>query len=362
VGFGTGGGSANAQTVTLSPAITSYTVGLTVSWLPTNANTTTTPTLAVNGLGVTTIVRAGGALNANDILTTAIATVKYDGTNFELENPQTSPSGSGPTNSRGSIGAGGTSAPTCNSGNNGLIYWGTDSAYQGLCNGSSWYWSWSGLSNLTFPLTSNTSWINQTSATLTQVGGALVLKSTTNSGSNPQGQIASVPSTPYTVVGCFVVDYAPVPLTGSAQIGAAGLFWSNGTTTGASTEFVFFSSIGSSYSLFAERQNAFNLAGADTVSHWVNWNGSAGNGGLYANNQPICVGVRDDGTNKAFAVSRDGIPGTTAAPGSWYVAGTETHTNFITPTNIGYFVDSLTSSQAVAMQLVGWTVYNSAIF
>lgn len=92
--YASGGGSANTQTLTLSPAVTSYVAGLTVSWLPTAANTTTVPTLNVNGLGVKTIVKAGGsALSAGDLSTTAVATAVYDGTNFELQNPQVPPSG-----------------------------------------------------------------------------------------------------------------------------------------------------------------------------------------------------------------------------------------------------------------------------
>lgn len=95
VGYAAGGGSANAQTVTLSPAITSYTNGLKVCWLPTAANTTSTPTVNVNGLGTKTIVKVGGVALANsDLTTTAIACALYDGTNFELQNPQTFSTGS----------------------------------------------------------------------------------------------------------------------------------------------------------------------------------------------------------------------------------------------------------------------------
>jgi hypothetical protein len=88
-GYVAGGGTANAQTATLSPAITSLAAGLTLCWLPTAANTTSTPTLAVNGLAATTLVKAGGAaLAASDLTTTAMACAIYDGTNFELQNPQ----------------------------------------------------------------------------------------------------------------------------------------------------------------------------------------------------------------------------------------------------------------------------------
>lgn len=86
-----GGGSANAQTGTYSPAVGGLTDGLELCWKPTAANTTTTPTFSPSGLTAHTIVKPGGALVANDILTTAQACVIYNstGTQWELQNPQT---------------------------------------------------------------------------------------------------------------------------------------------------------------------------------------------------------------------------------------------------------------------------------
>lgn len=85
----TGGGTAQAQTATLSPAATSLAAGLLVCWTPTAANTATAPTLAVNGLTAKTIVRRGAVgLVANDLTTTTVACAMYNGTNFELWNPQ----------------------------------------------------------------------------------------------------------------------------------------------------------------------------------------------------------------------------------------------------------------------------------
>jgi hypothetical protein len=84
-----GGGTAQAQTVTLTPAVTSLVNGLQVCWKPTANNTGSGPTLAVNGLTATNIVKQNGnPLYANDISTTNYAYAVYDGTNFELINPQ----------------------------------------------------------------------------------------------------------------------------------------------------------------------------------------------------------------------------------------------------------------------------------
>jgi hypothetical protein len=92
-----GGGTAQAQTATLSPVIAAYVAGQTsLCWLPLHANSGAAPTLAVNGLTATAIVKVGGAaLVASDLTTTAVACAIYDGTSFELQNPQTVAAGGG---------------------------------------------------------------------------------------------------------------------------------------------------------------------------------------------------------------------------------------------------------------------------
>lgn len=92
--YAAGGGTAQAQTVTLSPAATSLAVGLEINWLPAAANTGSGPTLAVNGLTAKPITKLGTtALVANDLTTTAVASAIYDGTEFQLQNPQTTSAG-----------------------------------------------------------------------------------------------------------------------------------------------------------------------------------------------------------------------------------------------------------------------------
>jgi hypothetical protein len=58
--------------------------------LPINANTISNPTLNLNGLGAKRIVKFGNQpLAPNDLTITAYAHVFYDGTNWQLLNPQT---------------------------------------------------------------------------------------------------------------------------------------------------------------------------------------------------------------------------------------------------------------------------------
>lgn len=94
--YAAGGGTAQAQTLTLAPAATSLVAGLEVAWTPTAANTAAAPTLAVSGLAAKTITKCGTvALVANDITTAALASAVYDGTEFQLQNPQAAGCGAG---------------------------------------------------------------------------------------------------------------------------------------------------------------------------------------------------------------------------------------------------------------------------
>jgi len=81
---GTAGGTADALTITPSPAIASYAAGQTFRFITSAANTSTTPTINVNSVGTKTIQRLGGALVAGDMPSGATVAVIYDGTYFQL--------------------------------------------------------------------------------------------------------------------------------------------------------------------------------------------------------------------------------------------------------------------------------------
>lgn len=83
-----GSGSSTAYTATLSPVPTSYTNGMIVYVKIGIANTTTTPTLNVNGLGAKTIVKGvNTSLAVGDISANQFCTFQYDGTNMVYLNP-----------------------------------------------------------------------------------------------------------------------------------------------------------------------------------------------------------------------------------------------------------------------------------
>lgn len=87
--YGTVGGTADAITLTLSPAITAYAAGQKFTLVAGAANTGAT-TINVNSLGAKAIKRdVSVALQAGDIANGGVAVIEYDGTNFQLLNPRT---------------------------------------------------------------------------------------------------------------------------------------------------------------------------------------------------------------------------------------------------------------------------------
>ena len=81
------GGSGNAITVTLAPVITAYAAGQKFSFIAGAANTGGV-TINFNALGAKAITKVGTtALVANDILSSSLVEVEYDGTRFQLISP-----------------------------------------------------------------------------------------------------------------------------------------------------------------------------------------------------------------------------------------------------------------------------------
>ena len=85
---GTSSGSAQAQTVTIDITDWALAAGAEVTFVAGFANTATNPTLQVNSTTAKTVKsRAGAALLAGDIALSNLHTVRYDGTNWRLQDP-----------------------------------------------------------------------------------------------------------------------------------------------------------------------------------------------------------------------------------------------------------------------------------
>lgn len=81
---GTATGTADAITLTPSPAITAYAAGQTFRFISSAANTGAV-TVAVSGLAAKAVTKSGTtALVANDILSGAVYDIVYDGTQFQV--------------------------------------------------------------------------------------------------------------------------------------------------------------------------------------------------------------------------------------------------------------------------------------
>lgn len=82
-------GGTDAYVATLSPAITAYVTGMAVRLKFNERNTTTAPTLALNGIASpkTITLNNGDALAVGDIDTDGVYWLVYDGTNFQLQSP-----------------------------------------------------------------------------------------------------------------------------------------------------------------------------------------------------------------------------------------------------------------------------------
>lgn len=91
---GTSGGSANTQTISLTPAITAYTTGMKIAVLAGFTNTDTV-TLNANGVGATTIKGVSGSnLPPSTIIAGSLFEVTYNGTNWILLTTNPTPPGS----------------------------------------------------------------------------------------------------------------------------------------------------------------------------------------------------------------------------------------------------------------------------
>gem|GEM_PF-3301534 len=112
-------GAPNAMTTTFRNGMDlGFGAGVMFYIRPANPNTTTNPTLNVNGFGARPIVKFGNQpLAPNDLTKAAYAHVFYDGTNWQLLNPQTAQGTMATlTGTTGSIGGALLPAGTCTTG------------------------------------------------------------------------------------------------------------------------------------------------------------------------------------------------------------------------------------------------------
>lgn len=291
-------------------------------------------TININSLGAKAVTKNGStALVTGDLVAGGMYLMTYDGTRFVVT--QNLGGAGGGTVTIGAYG----SAPACAASS--FIYVTTDAGLTGYCNGSSTLsWKWGPI--LTTPvLTGSTSWFNQGTATITQNPATVTVVSDASAGQNIQGRLMAVPATPYTQIGCFSVGI------GTVQFAQAGLMWTDGTNTSTSKI---------STLLVAQESTAIDTFKLDNTKSTGVTGGTASYGMIQMVPSPtLCMALQDDGTtNRKFAFSYDRQ--------NWFVLITVARTDFLTPTQVGYFVNAASSSQTVTMNLFSWETVASTLF
>lgn len=319
----TDAGSTDTYACTFSsqPVPLAYQQGFGYSFQANTANTGAA-TINFNSLGAKTIVKVAGgvttALADNDIRAGQMVNLIYDGTNMQMQ----STLGVAPSDqiTQGTL----ASIPgTCKIAD---LYLATDAPYSARCSSANtWTYLLQGFGNFNPLATGNFTSFNLSATVVTNNGGVLNLYST-ETADGLRGYCASAPATPFTVT---------VPVSYAFQDGAAQFGWL-GFSDATKYEGVI---VGS---------GVFGTLSSDNVEQWnttTSRSGSVGTSRVYGSMPVKAFRVTDDGANKIFYTSADGINFTTRL--------TETRTTFLTATQYCIGIRTVTGGSVVNFSALG---------
>lgn len=225
----------------------------------------------------------------------------------------------------------------------GSLYFATDTAKVYRFNGSAWDdvtpgGGGGGLQGILTPSTfyapslSSFTWVNQGGATATEDMSSIIMEAPANSGDSFRELVVPYPSAPFTLVAGFVFSWRSVNyiLSGllcrnsSSQLQSA-FFFGNGSSTGIVAANRFNSP--TSFNANLSGQGLGNIMFAGPML-WLKW--------------------QDDGTNRTLYWSSNGK--------YWIQMYQELNTAFVTPDQIGWFIDVNNSSNTAMSQLVSWNI------
>lgn len=172
-------------------------------------------------------------------------------------------------------------------------------------------------------------WINQGSAAVApaMVWGntAISLLGTVTAGPSIRIRKKTAPATPYTITASFV------PRLTSSNFAGCGLCWRDG-----GGQVIIFSQDSDGLVTVSKwtSATAFSAAYAGVLTSWL-WRGPF-----------VSFRITDDGTNRVCSVSMDGV--------HWYQIHTIGRTDFMTATEVGFFVKDQSASYAPGMSLLSW--------
>jgi len=192
-------GSGATYTAGCASPLTGYAARQTLFWFADVANAVTAPTINIDTLGASTLVRQdGSALAVGDIKAGALYRIWYDGTNTRVAELASSVSGSsqatsGATSTRGPF----ASRGTCGSSQAGNTFYSTDIGHFSQCDGNSWADYFKG-QPVMLPSSITFTTLNGSGATIT-TNGISTISAPSTAATSIIGQEVAVPAGTWTV-------------------------------------------------------------------------------------------------------------------------------------------------------------------
>jgi hypothetical protein len=210
----------------------------------------------------------------------------------------------------------------------GNMYLCSDSPYEYYFNGTVWVPRYKGMEVSEPGLTTSPSfsWVNQGTATEETAAGGLRMVCPTSSGDNVRGRYIGQPSRPYTITALFKIQAV------QANFFNSGLGFYN--TSSGRFIMMGFSNLADGGLIQIQKFNS-------TTS----FNGTYTAVTVTANDE-IWIRVTDNGTNFIFSFSTNGF--------DWTQVDSRSRTDFITPDQVGWFMDAANSTYPASLWLLHW--------
>lgn len=217
----------------------------------------------------------------------------------------------------------------------------SDDVVVSVNNGSNFLPGWSNYPLRGSPTAQTWSWYNQTSASVTTRSQSIVLKGTANSGSSIQGRTFAVPSTPYCALFTLIpyIPYANYPFVGPGFTDGTKVSLVYLIGINPATNTIGFYTQGAYYSTATASASGLSLSEAFMVGPSL----------------PVTFALQDDGTHRKYGISFDN---------GLYIAQTysETSNTNVTPTALGFFINSNDSNAVVSTVLTNLYIASSTLF
>ena len=214
-------------------------------------------------------------------------------------------------------------------------YWPNDGFHTARWNGTLWE-AWGPLFPMKRPVDSEFSWVNQGAAIVTEAGGGIYLDSVNASGSTATPdwnmRTKALPAAPYTITAAFVTAN---PADNYLDCGL--ILRKNSDGKFVTFEYFYNSALAGGWGFGSGKWNGL---ASFSANYTVTGGLTGGRLGL------IWMRVKDDNTNRILQVSADGK--------NFRTIHTVGRTDFITPDEIGFFVNGQSVSLASSMTLLSW--------